>query len=131
MSEKHLDVPLKPLKLRYSSATHYIQIFGADNIGGSYYCYGWKYGSKEAETYTKTHLFGREQGQRKEVEAVGSESISQLERQNRALREKLENLSQGSGVLSLITTLVQRQGEPERIMARDTGKSFDIEVKSK
>jgi len=60
MSKKVLGFELKPHELRHSSATFYIQKFGAENIGGFYYRFGWKFGSKEANTYIKSHLFGGE-----------------------------------------------------------------------
>jgi integrase len=129
MSAKCLTKPVRPHELRHSSATHYIQVFGAENIGGFYYRYGWKYGSKEAETYIKTHLFGGEQGQRKVVQAVGSERIIRLEDENRVLNKELEHFTQGSGILSILTKLIQRQDELERKIANSEGKAFDIEVK--
>lgn len=90
ITNKILKFKLKPHELRHSSATHYIQNggFGAENIGGFYYRYGWKFGSKEALTYIKTYLYGGELGQEKVVKAVISDRIENLEAQIDSLVKK-------------------------------------------
>lgn len=87
MSKRVLDYQLKPHELRHSSATYYIQKFGAENIGGFYYRYGWKFGSKEANTYIKTHLFGGEIGQKQVIKAVESGKVQELEAEIIKLKE--------------------------------------------
>jgi integrase len=84
MSKKVLNFYLKPHELRHSSATHYIQHggFGAENIGGFYYRYGWKFGSKEALTYIKTYLYGGEIGQEKVVKFIENCEIEKLQKEN-------------------------------------------------
>lgn len=105
ITKKVLKFPLKPHELRNSSATHYIQNggFGAENIGGFYYRYGWKFGSKEALTYIKTYLYGGELGQDKVVKAVISDRIENLEKQ-------IEDLKQSQ------TTIIKRTNEQIKIM---------------
>lgn len=79
MSTKVLGFSLAPHELRHSSATYYVQQFGADNIGGFYYRYGWKFGSKVAEGYIKKYLFGGEVGQSKVVNSVEADRVEKLE----------------------------------------------------
>lgn len=89
-TKKALGFTLSPHELRHSSATYYIQQFGAENIGGFYYRYGWKFGSKEANGYIKEHLFGGEIGQQKVVKVVESGKLEALENENADLREKYD-----------------------------------------
>lgn len=93
ISEKVLGFKLKPHELRHSSATHYIQNggFGAENIGGFYYRYGWRFGSEEALTYIKTYMYGGELGQKKVVQAVISDRLENLEKSNEKLRSQIKN----------------------------------------
>lgn len=89
MSKKALGFELKPHELRHSSATHYIQHggFGAENIGGFYYRYGWRFGSKEALTYIKTYLYGGEMGQDKMVKHIVNDRVEKLEQEVEILRK--------------------------------------------
>lgn len=89
MSFNILKFKLKPHELRHSSATHYIQYggFGAENIGGFYYRYGWKFGSEEALTYIKTYLYSGDMGAEKVVKAVEGNKIVELEKEITDLRE--------------------------------------------
>ncbi len=94
MTKDVLKFVLKPHELRHSSATHYIRNggFGAENIGGFYYRYGWKFGSKEALTYIKTYLYGGELGQDKVVKAIVSDRIENLENQIEELKKRVEDM---------------------------------------
>jgi len=89
MSKEVIGEIIKPHELRHSSATHYIQHggFGANNIGGFYYRYGWKFGSKEALTYIKTYLYGGELSQDKVVKAIVSDKVEYLENEQKKLKE--------------------------------------------
>jgi len=89
MSKRVLDYQLKPHELRHSSATFYIQKFGAENVGGFYYRFGWKFGSKEANTYIKTHLFGGEVGQKQVIKAVESGKVQELETEMEAMKKMI------------------------------------------
>lgn len=92
MSLRVLNFHLKPHELRHSSATYYIQYggFGAENIGGFYYRYGWKFGSKEALTYIKNYMYAGDIGQEKVVKAIESGKVEELEealkKQNKAIK---------------------------------------------
>ena len=88
MSNRALGFELKPHELRHSSATHYIQNggFGAENIGGFYYRYGWKFGSEEALTYIKTFLYSGDLGSEKVVKAIESGKVEELEGELEELR---------------------------------------------
>jgi len=90
MSKKVLKFSLKPHELRHSSATHYIQHggFGAKNIGGFYYRYGWKFGSKEALRYIKQYMYGGELGQNKVVKNIVSGKIEKLEEEIDKLKKQ-------------------------------------------
>ncbi len=133
MSTKVLGYGLKPHELRHSSATHYVQVFGASNIAGFYYRYGWRFGSKEANTYIKTHLYGGEVGQKKVVEAIESGRVAELEVQIeglqgdlRGLKSEFEEVKGGKGILSLLLALMKNQ---ERIVAAledVAGKSIEV-----
>jgi len=94
MSKRVLGYELKPHELRHSSATYYIQNggFGAENIGGFYYRYGWKFGSDEALTYIKTYLYGGEMGQEKVVNQVRADRVEKLEQEVESLKQKLDKL---------------------------------------
>ena len=91
-TKKALGFTLSPHELRHSSATHYIQKFGAENIGGFYYRFGWKFGSKEANGYIKEHLFGGELGQEKIIKVVESGRMDALEMENESMRKDIEVL---------------------------------------
>jgi len=83
MSKKVLGYSVKPHELRHSSATHYIQHggFGANNIGGFYYRYGWKFGSDQALTYIKQYMYGGELSQEKVVQHIVSDRMTLLEKE--------------------------------------------------
>tara|TARA_Y100000310_G_C20619216_1_gene782340 strand:+ start:133 stop:636 length:504 start_codon:yes stop_codon:yes gene_type:complete len=93
MSKRVLGFELKPHELRHSSATFYIQKFGAENIGGFYYRFGWKFGSKEANTYIKSHLFGGEIGQRQVIKSVESGKVQELEEDIEKMKKQIYALS--------------------------------------
>lgn len=97
MSLKTLNKGVKPHELRHSSATYYIQYggFGAQNIGGFYYRYGWKFGSKEALTYIKTYLYGGEIGQEQVVKNIENNRVEQLEKEVEKLRKDNDELKKG------------------------------------
>lgn len=92
MSKKVLGYEIKPHELRHSSATHYIQFggFGAENIGGFYYRYGWKFGSKEALTYIKTYLYSGEIGTEKVIKAIENNKVDELEKDVTELKNTLK-----------------------------------------
>ena len=92
MSNRVLGFELKPHELRHSSATHYIQFggFGAENIGGFYYRYGWKFGSEEALTYIKTYLYSGDLGSEKVVKAIESGKMEELEKELEKLKKNFE-----------------------------------------
>ncbi len=94
MTKKVLKIEIKPHELRHSSCTHYIQFggFGAENIGGFYYRYGWRFGSKEALTYIKTYLYGGELGQDKVVQHIISDRMQELEQKIKKLEERNESI---------------------------------------
>ena len=93
MSKRVLDYQLKPHELRHSSATFYVQKFGAENIGGFYYRLGWKFGSKEATTYIKTHLFGGEVGQVQVIKAVENGQVQELEKEVEVLKKQIHGVA--------------------------------------
>lgn len=93
-SKRALGYQLTPHELRHSSATFYIQKFGAENVGGFYYRYGWKFGSDVAGGYIKQHLFGGEIGQEKVVKVVESDRVEQLESQVEKLKKELLEMPQ-------------------------------------
>lgn len=114
MSKKVLGFQIKPHELRHSSATHYIQYggYGAENIGGFYYRYGWMFGSQEALTYIKQYLFGGKLGHEKVVKSITSGRIEELEKEvdvaNKVImllvkeKWKNKNISKMEDVLELI-----------------------------
>ena len=94
LSKNKLKFSIKPHELRHSSATHYIQFggFGAENIGGFYYRYGWRFGSDEALTYIKTHMYGGEAGHDKVVKHIVADRIEELEKTICSQNIKIEEL---------------------------------------
>jgi len=93
LSNRALKFEIKPHELRHSSATHYIQFggFGAENIGGFYYRYGWRFGSDEALTYIKTHMYGGEIGHEKVVKHIVADRIETLEKEVGELKKQMES----------------------------------------
>lgn len=92
MTKLTIGIEINPHELRHSSATHYIQFggFGAENIGGFYYRYGWKFGSEEALTYIKQYMYGGELGHEKVVKHIIADRIGQLEKENDDFRIRLD-----------------------------------------
>ncbi len=108
MSKRVLPYKLKPHELRHSSATFYIQKFGAENVGGFYYRFGWKFGSKEANTYIKTHLFGGEVGQKQVIKAVESGKVLELETE---IEELKKNQSKANEVIEGVVAFLGDMGK--------------------
>ncbi|MCP4553719.1 MAG: phage integrase family protein [Bacteroidetes bacterium] len=128
MSERILEVAIKPHELRHSSATHYIQYggFGAENIGGFYYRYGWKFGSKEALTYIKTYLYSGEIGSNKVVKAIESNRVDKLQEEIEVLNERLRDSEGEKGFMALLTGVIVQQKMMSEVLSELTGKSFNI-----
>jgi integrase len=124
MSDRVLGFKIKPHELRHSSATYYVQRFGADNIGGFYYRFGWKFGSKEANTYIKTYLFAGESGQKKVVQAIEAGKFSQLEEEIRELREEINEYKKCKHLLINLAEMLMEE-EEQRNKIRDC-KQFDV-----
>lgn len=109
MSKKVLGYALKPHELRHSSATHWIQNFGADNITGFYYRFGWKFGSKVAEVYIKQYLF-KEKGQEQLVTAVENGRVPELEKKIQMLEKVVheQNMKYVADVNKLIPMIKKK-----------------------
>ena len=138
MSKRILNYQLKPHELRHSSATYYIQKFGAENVGGFYYRFGWKFGSKEANTYIKTHLFGGEIGQKQVIKSVENGRVQELEievedmkglmglqkEQTDLLKKQIKVLTQ-IGIKSFISTPTKEEKKKaEELLIRIGGTPF-------
>jgi len=122
MSSKILDKYLKPHELRHSSATHYIQYggFGAENIGGFYYRYGWKFGSKEALTYIKQFMYGGDLGHQKVVDKIVSDDIEGMQKQIDVLKKDMERL--------IDMNMKRGQGTPLGIFAKHSNWDKDLDI---
>lgn len=130
MSKKVLKTfYLKPHELRHSSATHYIQYggYGAENIGGFYYRYGWKFGSDEALTYIKMHLYGGELGHDKVVKAITSDRVEEMEKQIKQLKQEQADFMKATE--AIIKSLTRRKGDKEEIIdLSDRAEEFALQI---
>ncbi len=131
MSSKHLGVKLRPHELRHSSATYYVALFGAENIVGFYYRYGWKFGSNDANTYIKRHLYGGDQGQRRIVNSVESSKVTELEKEMRELRNELDLIKRGKGFMRLLLSLKKDQEEMTSSLEEHTATPFDVVLRER
>jgi integrase len=114
MSDRVLGFKIKPHELRHSSATYYVQRFGADNIGGFYYRFGWKFGSKEANTYIKTYLFAEESGQKKIVKEIEDGKIERLEEAIKELRQEINEYKKCKHLLLNLAGLIREERKKEK-----------------
>lgn len=127
MSNRALKFGLKPHELRHSSATHYIQNggFGAENIGGFYYRYGWKFGSKEALTYIKTYLYGGELGQDKVVKSIVSDRVEHLEKRIETQQKDIERMrEENEKMFKKLENQINSLQKSEEIIEKIKNKSF-------
>ena len=126
MTKRALKVEINPHELRHSSATHYIQYggFGAENIGGFYYRYGWKFGSDEALTYIKTHLYGGEAGHEKVVKHIVADRIEELEKEIDLLKK---NDQETAKILAKLIEVFQNNREiSKNIVKKDWAKMKEL-----
>ncbi len=128
MSYRILGFNIKPHELRHSSATHYIQYggFGAENIGGFYYRYGWKFGSKEALTYIKTYLYSGDIGAQKVVKAIESSKVERLEQEIAELKDKINSLMNGKHFMAVLSSLAKKNQSMFNNLDEVSGKKFDF-----
>ena len=126
MTKRALKVEINPHELRHSSATHYIQYggFGAENIGGFYYRYGWRFGSDEALTYIKTHLYGGEAGHDKVVKHIVADRIEELDKEIDLLKKNDQEIAKN---LSKLIEIFQKNREISKFIAKkDMAKMKDL-----
>ncbi len=130
LSERALNIAIKPHELRHSSCTHYIQFggFGAENIGGFYYRYGWRFGSDQALTYIKTHMYGGEAGHEKVVKHIVADRIETLEKEIETLNKELSTKITQEDMTKLFSVVLEKAGvetlkEMEKITKENLKKS--------
>ncbi|MEZ5359818.1 MAG: site-specific integrase [Candidatus Zixiibacteriota bacterium] len=133
MSKRVLDFDLKPHELRHSSATHYIQFggFGAENIGGFYYRYGWKFGSKEALTYIKTYLYSGEVGVEKVAKAIDANRVDKLKAEIDSLKRELDTKMNSQLLLGVLNGIIKQQQMMSQALSELSGKRFDLIIPEK
>lgn len=102
-SQEVLGFRLTPHELRHSSATHFIQYgkYGVNNIMQFYYRYGWKNGSKEAETYIKRYVYENDETAQEVIDNVRQNDYTKIQENQEKLKKDLESYKKVSMGISI------------------------------
>jgi len=140
MSIAGVGFAIKPHELRHSSATYYVTQFGAANIAGFYYRFGWEFGSKQANIYIKSYLYASEVEQCKVVKSVEVTAVSTLKNELdqvtkanaelttrlKGVEGELQELKSGKWMLKMLMTLVRQDTDAKRVIESLGVRGFDV-----
>jgi len=99
-----------------------------DIIDGFYYRYGWRFGSDQALTYIKTHMYGGEAGHEKVVKHIVADRIETLEKEIETLNKELSTKITQEDMTKLFSVVLEKAGvetlkEMEKITKENLKKS--------